>query len=52
MLLRSEEIQTKNEKIVQILKQLKNPDYLEEEVRNRFNLAGEGDLVFIFPEDK
>lgn len=48
----SEEIKIKNERIVSILERLKDPTYLEKEARNRLNLAGEGDLIFIFPEDE
>ena len=49
---KSEEMNTKNEVLVNKIKQLSEPKYLEKEVRNRFDLAGEGDLIFIFPEDE
>ena len=45
------EIETKNQVIENKIKNLSHPRYLEKEVRNRFDLAGEGDLIFIFPED-
>ena len=46
------EIQTKNDILVEKMKKLSDPKYLEKEVRNRFDLAGQGDLIFIFPEDE
>ena len=48
----SKEISTKNEVLVHKIQQLSDPKHLEKEVRNRFDLAGEGDLIFIFPEDE
>ena len=48
---KSKEINTKNEVILNKIQQLSDPKHLEKEVRNRFDLAGEGDLIFIFPED-
>ncbi len=49
---KSVEINTKNEVLVNKIQQLSDPKNLEKEVRNRFDLAGEGDLIFIFPEDE
>ena len=46
------EIQTKNDILVEKMEKLSDPKYLEKEVRNRFDLAGQGDLIFIFPEDE
>ena len=46
------EIQTKNKILLDKMEKLSDPRYLEKEVRNRFDLAGEGDLIFIFPEDE
>ena len=49
---KTQEIQTKNQMIVEKVEKLSDPRFLEKEVRDRFDLAGEGDLVFIFPEDE
>ena len=49
---RIQTIQTKNQILVEKLHQLSDPKHLEQEVRNRFDLAGQGDLIFIFPEDE
>jgi len=46
------EIQTKNEILIEKMEKLSDPKYLEKEVRNRFDLASQGDLIFIFPEDE
>jgi len=32
------------------LKQAKNPSFIEREARDKLDLAGEHDLVFVFPE--
>ena len=47
----SREVNTKNEVILNKIQQLSDPKNLEKEVINRFDLASEGDLIFIFPED-
>lgn len=49
---KSYEIKKKNQKILEKLEKIKDPQFLEKEIRNRFDLAGEGDLIFIFPEDE
>ena len=46
------EIQTKNRVLLRKLEKLSDPKFLEKEVRNRFDLAGKGDLIFIFPEEE
>ncbi len=46
------EIQIKNQVLVKKLNNLSDPRHLEREVRDRFDLAGEGDLIFVFPEDE
>ena len=46
------EISIKNQTLLDKLDQLSDPVHLEKEVRNRFDLAGQGDLIFIFPEDE
>ena len=46
------EIQIKNQVILEKIKKLSDPKHLEQEVRNRFDLAEQGDLIFIFPEDE
>lgn len=46
------EIQAKNQVLTKKLERLSDPKFLEKEVRNRFDLASEGDLIFIFPEDE
>ena len=45
------EIQTKDQVIVEKLNNLSNPVYLEKEIRDRFDLVGQGDLIFIFPDE-
>lgn len=50
-----QETQIKNQALVKKLKKLSDPKqlgYLEKEARNRFDLAGREDLIFIFPEDE
>ena len=46
------EIQAKNKVLLEKLEKLSNLRQIEKEVRNRFDLAGDGDLIFIFPEDE
>lgn len=46
------EIQTKNKILIEKMEKLSDPKHLEKEVRNRFDLANQGDLIFIFPEDE
>lgn len=46
------EVQTKNQILIEKMEKLSDPKYLEKEVRNRFDLASQGDLIFIFPEDE
>ena len=48
---RIKDLQTKNGLVEERLKKLSDSDFLEKEVRNRFNLAGEEDLIFIFSND-
>jgi len=45
------EIQTKDQVLVEKLNNLSQPIYLEKEIRDRFDLAGQGDLIFIFSDD-
>ena len=47
-----EEIQKKNQVLLKKLNNLSNPRHLEKEARERFDLAEQGDLIFIFPEDE
>lgn len=47
------EIQGTRENIAQLsnqLKQAKDPAFIERQARDRLDLAGEHDLVFVFPE--
>lgn len=44
------DIQVKNSIVEERLKQLSNPRFLIKEARDRFNLVGEGDIVFIFSD--
>ena len=49
---RIKDIQLKNSLVEERLKKLKSdPRFLEQEVRERFNLVGEKDIIFIFPEE-
>ena len=44
------DIQEKNSIVEKKLKQLSNPRFLIKEARDRFNIVGEGDIVFIFSD--
>ena len=46
------DIQNKNTEVEERLKKLSQADFLEKEVRQRFNLVGEEEIVFIFSEEK
>ena len=48
---RIESIQIKNALVEERLKKLSDSRFLEREVRDRFNLVGEKDIIFIFSEE-
>ncbi len=49
---RIKDIQIKNTLVEERLKKLESdPRFLEQEVRERFNLVGEKDIIFIFPDE-
>ena len=48
---RIKDIQTKNTLVKERLKKMSDSRFLEKEVRDRFNLVGEEDIIFIFSEE-
>ena len=48
---RIEDIQQKNEIVENRMKELSDSRFLEREVRDRFNLVGEEDIIFIFSDE-
>lgn len=48
---RISDIQTKNALVEERLNKLSNSRFLEREVRDRFNLVGEEDIIFIFSDE-
>ncbi len=48
---RIEDIQQKNERVENRMKKLSDSRFLEREVRDRFNLVGEEDIIFIFSDE-
>ena len=50
---RIKDIRMKNLLVEERLQKLESdPQFLEQEVRERFNLVGEKDIIFIFPDEK
>ena len=45
-------LRNKNHDMEARLKEAKDPAFLEREARDRFDLVGEGDLVFVFSEEE
>ena len=48
---RIRDIQTKNALVKERLKKMYDSRFLEKEIRDRFNLVGEEDIIFIFSEE-
>lgn len=48
---RIEYIELKNLDIEDKIKKASDPDFVEKELRQRLDYTGEGDLIFIFPEN-
>ena len=48
---RIEYIKAGNQNIEQKIKKANDPDFVEKESRQRLDYTGEGDLIFIFPEN-
>ena len=48
---RTEHIERKNSDIEDKIKKASDPNFVEEEIRQRLDYAGDGDLIFIFPEN-
>ncbi len=48
---RIKDLKEKNKLVVERLNKLSDPLFLEKEARNRLNLVGERDLVFIFSDN-
>lgn len=48
---RIDHIKKKNKEIIIKAKQVFDPDFVKQETRNRLDYAGEGELIFLFPED-
>ena len=48
---RIEFLEKKNQDIENKIKKASDPDFVEKELRQRLDYAGEGDLIFIFPEN-
>jgi cell division protein FtsB len=44
-------LQSESRTLDRQLKQAKDPSFIERQARDRLDLAGENDLVFVFPED-
>ena len=49
---RIKDIQQKNEIVKNRMKKLSDSQFLEREVRDRFNLVGEEDIIFIFSDEE
>ena len=49
---RIKDIQQKNEQVENRMKKLSDSRFLEKEVRDRFNLVGEEDIIFIFSDEE
>ena len=47
---RTEDLQEKNKIIKRKILRSSDPDFIEEEARERLDFSEEGDLIFIFPE--
>ena len=47
---RTQDLQEKNKIIKEKISHSSDPDFIEEEARERLDFAGEGDLIFIFPD--
>ena len=45
-------LQTKNQEMKIRLAKAKDPAFLEQEARDRFDLVSEGDLVFVFSDEE
>ena len=48
---RIEYIKSKNLDIESKIKKASDPDFVEQELRQRLDYTSEGDLIFIFPEN-
>lgn len=48
---RIEDIEKKNQDIQNKIQKVSDPDFVEKEVRQRLDYTGEGDLIFIFPDN-
>lgn len=47
---RTQDLQEKNKMIKKKISRSSDPDFIEEEARERLDFSGEGDLIFIFPD--
>ena len=47
---RTQDLQEKNKMINRKILRSSDPDFIEEEARERLDFSEEGDLIFIFPE--
>ena len=48
---RIKHIEEKNKDLDEKIKKASDPDFIEKELRERLDYAGEGDLIFLFPEN-
>ena len=48
---RTHHLQEKNKEVKARITRFSDPDFIEEEARERLDFAGEEDIIFIFPED-
>lgn len=48
---RIELFETKNKDLKEKIKEAKDPDFIEKELRDRLDYTEEGDLIFLFPDN-